>query len=93
MEGFEWDRAKAKANLKKHGIDFADAALVFDDEERLEWLDDREEYGEDRFCTVGEVHGRVIFVAYAARGNRIRLITARRAAKREREDYYGNRKT
>ena len=93
MAGFEWDRAKAESNLKKHGVDFADAALVFEDEARLEWIDDGEEYGEDRFCTVGEVQGRIVFVAYTTRGDRIRLISARRATKQEREAYHGNRET
>ncbi len=93
VEGFEWDEAKANANLRKHGIDFLDAALVFDDEARLDWFDDREHYQEDRFCTLGDVQGRIIFVAYTIRGDRIRLITARRASTKEREEYYGNRET
>jgi uncharacterized DUF497 family protein len=91
VEGFEWDPEKAEANLRKHGVDFADAALVFDDEARLEWFDERSEYGEERFCTVGEVQGRIVFVAYTMRGHRIRLVTARHASKLEREEYHGNR--
>jgi uncharacterized DUF497 family protein len=93
VEGFEWDREKAETNLKKHGVDFADAARVFDDEARLEWLDDRDDYGEERFSTVGEVHGRIIFVSYTVRDDRIRLISARRASKLEREEYHANRET
>ena len=58
----EWDEAKAGANLAKHGISFADAAPVFEDLSRLEWLDDREDFGEDRFVTVGLVQGREIVV-------------------------------
>ena len=91
MESFEWDEAKAEANLTKHGIDFLDAALVFDNEARLDWFDDREDYEEDRFCTVGAVQGRIIFVAYTIRADHIRLVSARRASKKEREEYYGNR--
>ena len=62
MERFEWDEAKADANLAKHGVSFADAAGVFEDLSRIEWLDDREDYGEDRFVTVGHVQGREVVV-------------------------------
>ena len=57
----------------------------------IEWLDDRREYGEDRFLILGEAQGRVLLVAYTVREERIRLIHARRATKWERETYYGNR--
>ncbi len=90
MERFEWDEAKADANLAKHGISFADAAGVFEDLSRIEWLDDREDYGEDRFVTVGQVQGREIVVVYTMRGENRRLIMARRATRREREEYHGN---
>lgn len=87
---FEWDDAKAKANLSHHGVDFLDAMLVFDDPHRLEWHDDRADYGEDRFCTVGFIEGRAVFVAYTMRGETVRLISARRATRLERDKYYGN---
>ncbi len=57
---------------------------------RIEWLDDREDYGEDRFVTVGHVQGREIVVVYTIRGESRRLIMARRATRREREEYHGN---
>ncbi len=91
MERFEWDEAKAEANLSKHGIGFPDAARVFDDVRRLEWLDDRMDYGEERFITIGVVDDREIVVAYTMRGENRRLITARRATRREREAYHGDR--
>ena len=91
VERFEWHEEKADANLAKHGISFPDAADVFEDSSRLEWFDDREDYGEDRFVTIGVVRGRVIVVAYTMRGTHRRLIMARRATRREREEYHGNR--
>ena len=90
-ERFEWDEAKASANQAKHGVSFPDAAHVFDDLSRLEWFDDREDYGEDRFVTIGLVEGREIVVVYTMRGDSRRLIMARRATQREREEYYGRR--
>ena len=91
VERFEWDEAKASANLAKHGISFPDAAPVFEDLSRLEWLDEREDYGEDRLVTVGLVRGREIVVVYTMRGANRRLIMARRATRRECEEYHGNR--
>jgi hypothetical protein len=91
VERLEWDEAKADANLAKHGISFPDAARVFEDFSRFEWLDEREDYGEDRFVTVGIVAGRAILLVYTMRGENRRLIMARRATRREREEYYGNR--
>ena len=72
-------------------MSFPDAAHVFDDLSRLEWFDDREDYGEDRFVTIGLVEGREIVVVYTMRGDSRRLIMARRATQREREEYYGRR--
>ena len=89
--GFEWDDAKAERNYRKHGVDFPDATEVFDDPLRLEWRDVREDYGEERFCTVGEIKRRVLFVAYTMRAEKIRIIMARRASRKEKGDYYGNR--
>lgn len=89
---FEWDEDKAEANYRKHGVDFPDATEVFDDVLRIEWHDTREDYGEERFCTVGKAQGALLFVAYTMRGERIRFITARSASRREKRDYHGNRK-
>ena len=91
VEGFEWDPDKARANLRKHGVSFADAAKVFDEFSRSEWLDERADYGEDRFITVGEVSGRVLVIAYSMRGDSRRIIMARKATKRETREHHGNR--
>ena len=84
---FEWDEDKAAANLKKHGIDFRDAALVFNDKNRIEYYDAEHSSTEDRYYTIGMVE-KVLFVVYTERKNRIRLISARPANKRERSLYY-----
>jgi uncharacterized DUF497 family protein len=92
VERFEWDERKAEANLRKHKVSFPDATLVLEDEHRMEWLDDRDEHGEDRYATVGLGGARVLFVVYTERGNKLRLIMARRATRLETEEYYGDRK-
>ena len=83
---FEWDESKARANLRKHGVDFADAATMFDDNRAVTVADDDLE--EERYVTIGmDALGRVLVVAYTIRGERIRIISARRATKRERAEY------
>jgi uncharacterized DUF497 family protein len=69
---FEWDDAKAESNFRKHGVDFEEATRVFDDPLRIEWFDDRQNYGEDRFLVLGEVAGRILLVAYTMREETIR---------------------
>ena len=84
----EWDGRKAAVNLRKHGVDFADAATVFFDELAVTIPDDRSD--EERFVSLGvDVLGRVLVVVYAWRGENIRLISARRATPRERRRYEG----
>ena len=61
---FEWDADKAARNLKKHGIAFPDAARVFLDIGRFEIYDGRQDYGEDRWITIGQVYESVLYVAY-----------------------------
>ena len=78
---------QSPANLGKHGIDFADAVAVFEDEWALS-LEDQEIEGELRNVTVGEdFQGQIIVVISTYRGDDIRLISARRAEPRERKDY------
>ena len=60
---FEWSEAKARANHKKHGVSFETGRLVFDDSESIDEIDDREDYGEDRFLVTGMVDGRLLTVA------------------------------
>jgi uncharacterized DUF497 family protein len=84
----EWDDRKALANLKKHGVDFADAAAVLFDEFAVTISADCTE--EERFITVGrDALGRLLVVVYTWRGMNIRVISARRATRRERGQYEG----
>jgi uncharacterized DUF497 family protein len=84
---YQWDAAKARRNLQKHGVDFADAAGVFEDERALTIEDPRAEQ-ERRWITIGmDWLGRVLVVVYTWRGDTIRLISARPATAREREQY------
>ena len=86
---FEWDDAKAEANLRTHGVSFDLAKTVFKDPFAIERLDDREDYGEERFVMVGMAEGNILlFVAYTEREDCIRIISARRATQNEQEDYF-----
>jgi len=83
----EWDPAKARSNLAKHGISFSDAEAVFDDEFAIS-IPDRGPAGENRFVAVGtDALGRVLVVSFTYRQNKIRIISARRATKSERNEY------
>ena len=85
---YEWDPQKAAANLKKHGVDFADAVGVFEDPLALTVPDDRHE--EARFVTVGtDFMARLLVVAYTWRGQKLRIISAREALPSERRQYKG----
>lgn len=88
---FEWDSRKAQANLRKHGVPFRFASAVFLDSRRLERVDTGEDYGEDRWLTVGLAGDIELTVVYTLRGERIRIISARKADRYEREAYW-NRK-
>jgi uncharacterized protein len=85
---FEWDAEKAEANLAKHGVSFEVAIGVFEDRHAIEWIDDREDYGEERFVISGNVQSALLTVVYTERGERIRIISARRATRREQEEYH-----
>lgn len=85
---FEWDEAKAKLNLEKHGVSFLTAAAIFLNE-RLERVDDREDYGEVRWIALGRVDIEVYRVVYTWRNeNLVRIVSAQRASKDEQEIYY-----
>ena len=85
---FEWDEAKARTNLRKHRVSFLTGAAIFSNE-RLERIDDREDYGELRWVALGQVNGEVYRVVFTRRGESvIRLISAQKASKDEREIYY-----
>jgi uncharacterized DUF497 family protein len=83
----EWNKAKAKNNYAKHGVSFELAKEVFHDPFAVEFLDDRQDYGEQRFVIVGAVEGQVLYVAYTEPIDAVRIISARRATKNERETY------
>jgi uncharacterized DUF497 family protein len=83
-DDFEWDAAKAAANFAAHGVSFEAAKPVFDDPFAIERLDVRRNYGEERFNIIGMVEGRVLFVAYTMRGDKVRIISARGAEPYER---------
>ena len=85
--GYEWDPKKARTNLTKHGVDFADAALVLEDPVALT-RHDQDAEGEERFVSLGtDPLGRLLVVVWTPRGGRIRLISARRATAAERRQY------
>ena len=83
----EWDPRKAASNLRKHGIDFADAVGALEDEHAIT-VQDPLSAGEVRFVTVGiDALGRLLTVVYTWRGDNLRLISARLATPRERGQY------
>jgi uncharacterized protein len=87
MAEFEWDELKALANWRKHGVDFADAVSVLEDDLALT-IEDDEPADEGRFVTIGsDPLGRVLVVVYTWRGGRARIISARKATRRERHSY------
>jgi len=83
---FEWDPRKATSNELKHGVTFEFATGVFDDASRTERLDVASV--EERWATVGLVEDSEIYVVYTVRDDAVRLITARRATRNEREEYW-----
>lgn len=87
---FEWDPRKSLDNLRKHGIDFEFASLVFFDELRRTEIEGHE-HGETRWRTTGEIDGTTFVVSHKIREEReieiIRIISARKASRRERERY------
>jgi uncharacterized DUF497 family protein len=85
---FEWDDAKAAQSEAKHGVSFEYAVSVFDDVHGLEFADIRRDYGEARRKFIGYTpEGLCLVVIFTERGDHIRLISARRASRRERSDY------
>lgn len=87
---FEWISKKEETNIKKHHIDFTTASFVFDDENRIEIFDYAHSTDEDRYITIGMVNGVavILVVVYTERGQKIRLISARKATAKERRMYY-----
>jgi uncharacterized DUF497 family protein len=85
---FEWDSKKAAGNLSKHGVEFPEAATVFGDPHSVTFPDPDHSEDEERFITIGMSGGnRVLIVSHTDRGAKTRIISARKATKRERTAY------
>lgn len=84
---YEWDKAKARSNREKHGVSFADAVVVLEDEQAITVPDDNP--NEERFITIGmDAFGQVLVVVYTwRREETIRIISARKATRAERRQY------
>jgi hypothetical protein len=87
---FEWDEAKAKLNTAKHGIAFEAAQKIFEDIFAFEDTDLSSVFREIRFSITGMVEGRLLTAIYTERGDKIRLISARKATNNERQQYYSS---
>ena len=84
----EWDIAKAKSNLKKHRVSFAEAQTVLEDDFALTVNDDSHSFEERRFVTIGEsLAKRLLIVFHTIEPEKIRIISARKPTKRERQNY------
>jgi uncharacterized protein len=85
---FEWDRDKAKRNIKKHGVSFEEAMTVFADPHSLTIHDPEHSVDEDRYVILGESNRRrLLVVIFTDREDRIRIITASVATRQERKNY------
>lgn len=83
---YQWDPDKANLNRINHGVDFADAVSVLEDDRAITVEDQR--YEEERFITIGiDAIGRILVVVYTWRGDEVRLISARKADRSERQQY------
>lgn len=82
-----WDEAKRKSNLKKHGLDFRDADLVYDSPNKCTYVSDRR--GELRWMdlALAVIHGKLLALIYTKRGNDVRVISFRPASREERRQY------
>ena len=84
---FEWDDSKRRINLRKHGIDFEDVTAAFDSP-MLTALDTREDYGEERWIGIGIIQSVVVVIVFTERSHdSIRIISARKAIKHEKQAY------
>ena len=85
---FEWDPDKERSNIQRHGVDFTEAATVFGDPLELTISDPDHSVGEYRFLSIGHSSlNRILVVSYTEREDRIRIISARTAAPKERRQY------
>ena len=86
---FSWDETKRKANIAKHGLDFADAARVFESPMVL-FEDDRQDYGEQRMIGIGLLESLVVLIVHVESETNIRIISMRKADSNETNLYYQN---
>ena len=86
---FVWDEAKRQSNLVRHGMDFEDASAVFGGM-TFTFEDDRFDYGEQRFITLGMLRGVIIVIAHTERDEDIRVISMRKATRYEQKLYFQN---
>ena len=85
---FEWDSRKARSNLGKHGVGFQETSTIFGDPLSLTIPDPEHSLSEERYITVGRAFsGKLLVVVHTERGDNIRIISARRASRRERKFY------
>ncbi len=84
---FTWDRAKQQLNLRKHRLDFADAAMVFAGP-TFTFVDDRFDYNEDRYVSLGLLRNMVVVIAHSEQMDIIRVISMRKATKHEERIYF-----
>ena len=90
---FEWDTEKAKKNIKVHDVSFDEASTVFKDNLSLTIYDPMHSEEEDRLILIGNsCKNRLLIIVHVERGDKIRIITARKATKKEREQYEENAK-
>jgi uncharacterized DUF497 family protein len=87
-DAFQWDDAKAAANYAKHGVTFEAARDVFKDPFAIEQMDDRQNYGEERWTILGIAQDRLLLVAYTMRNDSIRITSARGAEPYEKREYH-----
>ena len=85
---FEWDRIKREQNLRSHDVDFVEAEEVFDDQRALVEFDEKHSLAEERFRILGKTRsGRLLLTVFTPRGSKIRIISSRRASRREAKGY------
>ncbi len=85
---FEWDPNKAARNIEKHQVSFDEAATVFDDPMFITVIDEEHSIDEERYITIGwSKYGRLLLVAHTEREERIRIISARKATRKEEQFY------
>lgn len=85
---FDWNPQKAETNWRNHGVTFEQGAKAIGDKFVVEWIDDREDYGEERIHSLGMCDGVLLHVTYTERGGRVWIISARRAERHEQNYYF-----